>query len=84
MSSAKQLKPNYKRPSKLNVRKHLHMDAMLSALYKGFCALPDHRRGKVGHSPYYQQVLGAAIVHPDFKDRHVTSKIGAIIRTFFY
>jgi hypothetical protein len=23
------------------------MDAMLSALYQGFCALPDHRRGKV-------------------------------------
>jgi hypothetical protein len=47
MPSAKQLKPKYKRPSKLKVRKHLKMDAMLSALYQGFCALPDHRRGKV-------------------------------------
>jgi disulfide oxidoreductase YuzD len=47
MSPAKQLKPKFKRPSKLKARKHLHMDAMLAATYQGFSALPDHRRGKV-------------------------------------
>ena len=47
MPPAKQLKPKFKVPSKLKVRKHLKMDAMLSALYQGFSALPDHRRGKV-------------------------------------
>ena len=47
MSPTKQLKPKFKRPSKLKMRKHLHMDAMLAATYQGFSALPDHRRGKV-------------------------------------
>ncbi len=47
MPPAKQLKPRFKLPSKLKVRKHLHMDAMLAATYQGFSALPDHRRGKV-------------------------------------
>jgi hypothetical protein len=47
MPPAQRLKTEYKRPSKLKVRKHLHMDAMLPALYQGFATLPDHRRGKV-------------------------------------
>jgi len=47
MPPAKQLKPKHKVPAKLNVRKHLHMDAMLSALHQGFATLADHRRGKV-------------------------------------
>ena len=47
MSPTKQLKSKFKRPSKLKMRKHLHMDAMLAATYQGFSALPDHRRGKV-------------------------------------
>jgi hypothetical protein len=47
MPHAKQLKPRFKRPSKLNVRKYLNMDAMLGALYQGFSTLPDQRRGKV-------------------------------------
>lgn len=47
MPPVKQLKPKYKRPSKLNVRKHLHMDAMLAATYQGFSTLPDHRPGRV-------------------------------------
>ncbi len=47
MSPAKQLKPKFKRPSKLKVRKHLNMDAMLSSLHQGFSAITDHRRGKV-------------------------------------
>ena len=47
MPPVEQLKAQYKRPSKLIARKHLHMDAMLCALHHGFCALPDPRRGKV-------------------------------------
>lgn len=47
MPPVKQLKPKFKRPSKLNIRKYLNMDAMLSALHQGFIALPDHRRGRV-------------------------------------
>lgn len=47
MPPAEQLNAEYKRPSKLNVRKYLHMDAMLSALHLGFSALPDPRRGKI-------------------------------------
>lgn len=47
MPPAKHLPTQYKAPSKLNVRKHLHMDAMLSALYQRFSTLPDHRRGKI-------------------------------------
>ena len=47
MPPVEQLKAQYKRPSKLIARKHLHMDAMLCALHHGFCTLPDPRRGKV-------------------------------------
>ena len=46
MSPAKQLKPKYKRPSKLKQRKHLSMDAMLKTLYQRFSDIPDHRHGK--------------------------------------
>jgi len=47
MSHKKQLEPNFKRPSKLKVRKHLQMDAMISSLHQGFSAIPDFRRGRV-------------------------------------
>jgi hypothetical protein len=47
MPRSEQLKPKYTRPSKIKVRKHLNMDAMLSSLYQGFTAIDDHRRGKV-------------------------------------
>jgi Transposase DDE domain len=47
MSPAKKLEPQFKRPSKLNIRKYLNMDAMLSVLHQEFSTLPDHRRGKV-------------------------------------
>src|SRR5665811_683836 len=47
MSPTKQLKPKYKAPSKHKVRKHLHMDAMLSTLHQQFATLPDGRRGKI-------------------------------------
>lgn len=47
MSPTKQLKPEFKRPSKLKVRKHLQMDAMLSSLHQGFSTITDRRRGKV-------------------------------------
>ena len=46
MSSSKQLKPKYKRPSKLKQRKHLNMDTMLKTLYQGFSDIPEHRHGK--------------------------------------
>lgn len=39
MAQNKQLKPKYKRPSKLVIRKYLNMDAMLSSLHQGFCAI---------------------------------------------
>ena len=47
MPPAKQLKPKYKAPSKLNVRKHLHMDALLATLHQGFSTIADPRRGQV-------------------------------------
>ncbi|MBL4775719.1 MAG: hypothetical protein JKY87_06660 [Mariprofundus sp.] len=47
MPRFKQLNPKHKRPSKLKIRKHLNMDAMLSLLYQGFSAVTDHRQGKV-------------------------------------
>jgi hypothetical protein len=47
MPPAKQLESKFKTPSKLKARKHLKMDAMLSALHQGFSAITDHRRGKV-------------------------------------
>jgi len=47
MPPAKQLKPKDKTPLKLNVRKYLHMDALLSTLHHGFSAVADPRRGQV-------------------------------------
>ena len=47
MSHAKQLKTEYKRPTKLKVRKHLHMDAMLTTLHQEASTIPDHRLGRV-------------------------------------
>ena len=47
MPPVKQLKYKYKVPSKHKVRKHLHMDAMLSTLHQQFSAIPDVRRGKI-------------------------------------
>jgi len=47
MPPVKQLKPQYKAPSKLNVRKHLHMDSLLAALHQGFSTIADPRRGQV-------------------------------------
>ena len=46
MSSSKQLKPKYKRPSKLKQRKYLNMDTMLKTLHQGFSDIPEHRHGK--------------------------------------
>ena len=47
MSHIKQLKAEYKRPSKLKARKHLHMDAMISSLHQKAAAIPDPRKGTV-------------------------------------
>lgn len=47
MSKKKQLKPKFKRPSKLKVRKYLQVDAMISSLYQGFSAITDSRRGRI-------------------------------------
>jgi hypothetical protein len=43
------------------------MDAQLTTLRRGFALSPDpHPRG--GPDSYYQQVLGAVLVHPDHRE----------------
>lgn len=50
MPPVNQLNPKYKAPSKLKVRKHLHMDAMLLTLHQQFSTITDVRQGKTSIS----------------------------------
>jgi hypothetical protein len=67
MPPAKTLATKFKVPTKLTVRKNLHMDAMLSTLHQEFSSLADHRRGKVDISLADALMSGFAVF--SLKDR---------------